>query len=305
MVLKISAEKFAKVLDAKIFCEGNGDIVLAKSEVNRPGLQFTGFYTHFDEERLQLIGNAEMHYLYSLSEAEQKDCVERFMKSGIPCIVCARNNEPPKPLVDAAKKYKIPLFVSPVITGELGYRINNFIKKETAPMVRLHGVFLDVFGVGILLMGESGMGKSETALEMIKEGHRLVADDVVEVTKVASDRLSGSAPELTKHLLEVRGIGLIDVRYLYGVGAVIQEKTIDFVIEMELWNEHANYERTGLSEQKTEILGVSLPCAKIPVSPGRNLAIVIEAAARNFRLKKLGYNAALEFDKKLFGDSKL
>ena len=170
MSVKIKNEKFAEVIDAQILCDGSGEVTFAKGEVNRPGLQFTGFYEHFDEERVQLIGNAEMYYLYSLDKECQNECVKRFAHSGIPCIVCARDNQPPELLVKAAKENDIPVFKSPIITGELGYKITNFINKETAPMVRLHGVMVDVYGVGILLIGESGMGKSETALEMIREG---------------------------------------------------------------------------------------------------------------------------------------
>ena len=247
-------------------------------------------------QRVQLIGNAEMHYLRTLTYEDISARMERFMGFKIPCIVCARGNTPPEAVLDCAKKHAVPVFKSDMHTDDLGHRILSYVGRELAPRILLHGVLLDVFGVGVLLQGPSGIGKSETAIEMIKMGHRLVADDVVEITRVAPNRLSGRAPELTRHLIEVRGIGIVDVRYLYGVGAVNVEKTIDFCIELELWNENTQYDRTGTEGRSERILDVEVPTTRVPVSPGRNLSVVVEVAARNFRLRRLGYNASEELN---------
>lgn len=292
----LSVEEVAQNLELEILEPGNGSVVFSTGEIGRPGLQFTGFYEHFMPQRVQLIGNAEMHYLRTLTYEDISARMERFMGFKIPCIVCARGNTPPEALLDCAKKHAVPVFKSDMHTDDLGHRILSYVGRELAPRILLHGVLLDVFGVGVLLQGPSGIGKSETAIEMIKMGHRLVADDVVEITRVAPNRLSGRAPELTRHLIEVRGIGIVDVRYLYGVGAVNVEKTIDFCIELELWNENTQYDRTGTEGRSERILDVEVPTTRVPVSPGRNLSVVVEVAARNFRLRRLGYNASEELN---------
>lgn len=294
----LRVEEVAQNLELTILEPGNGSVVFSTGEIGRPGLQFTGFYEHFMPQRVQLIGNAEMHYLRTLTYEDISERMERFMGFKIPCIVCARGNTPPQALLDCAKRHAVPVFKSDLRTDDLGHRILNYVGRELAPSILLHGVLLDVFGVGVLLQGPSGIGKSETAIEMIKMGHRLVADDVVEITRVAPNRLSGRAPELTRHMIEVRGIGIVDVRYLYGVGAVNAEKTIDFCIELELWNENAQYDRTGTEGRFERILDVDVPTTRVPVSPGRNLSVVVEVAARNFRLRRLGYNASEEFSRK-------
>ena len=211
-------EEVAKSLDLRVLEPGNGRVTFSTGEIGRPGLQFTGFYEHFVPERVQLIGNAEMHYLKMLDYEDVYARMERFMGYRIPCIVCSRSNEPPKALLDCAKKMEVPVFGSDMNTDALGHRIYSYVGRELAPTILVHGVLLDVFGVGVLLRGPSGIGKSETAVEMIKMGHRLVADDVVEISRVAPNRLSGRAPELTRHMVEVRGIGIVDVRYMFGVG---------------------------------------------------------------------------------------
>ena len=300
----LSVEKVAQNLNLEVLERGNGSVVFSTGEIGRPGLPFTGFYEHFVPQRVQLIGNAEMHYLRTLSDEEISKRMERFMGFQIPCIVCARGNMPPQALLHCAKRHAVPVFKSDMRTDDLGHRILSYVGRELAPRILLHGVLLDVFGVGVLLKGPSGIGKSETALEMIKMGHRLVADDVVEITRVAPNRLSGRAPELTRHLIEVRGIGIVDVRYLYGVGAVNIEKTIDLCIELELWNETAQYDRTGNEGRVECILEVDVPSARVPVSPGRNLSVVVEVAARNFRLRRLGYNASEVLNWKAHGENK-
>ncbi|MCE5236083.1 MAG: HPr(Ser) kinase/phosphatase [Clostridiaceae bacterium] len=294
MPVTVTIQELSDALGLEILAAGGGSVNFRESEINRPGLQLTGYYEHFAAQRVQLIGNAEMHYLYGLPEAEIYARMSRLMSFKIPCIVCARNNHPPMALLKSAEDHGVPVLKSKLQTGEIGHRISEYIELRLAPKILLHGVLLDVFGVGMLLTGESGLGKSETALELIKAGHRLVADDVVEITRARNDALVGRAPEATRHLVEVRGIGVVDVRYLYGVGAVIQQKEIDLVMEMELWNENAKYERVSAFEASREILGVNVPCTMLPVSPGRNLAVVVEVAARSFRLKRLGYDMGRE-----------
>lgn len=295
MPVTVTLKELSAELGLEILAPGNGSVSFTNSEINRPGLQFAGYYEHFAAQRVQLIGNAEMYYLYSLSDEEIYQRMSHLMGFGIPCIVCARDNHPPQALIKSAEDRAVPVLKSELQTGEIGHRISQYIEYRLAPKILLHGVLLDVFGMGMLITGESGLGKSETALEMIKAGHRLVADDVIEITRAPNNALIGRAPELTRHLMEVRGIGIIDVRYLYGVGAVILQKEIDLVMEMELWNENTQYERVSAFEANREILGVDVPCTVLPVSPGRNLSVVLEVAARSFRLKRMGYDVGKEF----------
>lgn len=294
----ISVEDFSKALDLSVAYEGRGDFDINESEINRPGLQLTGFFEHFAFERVQLIGNAEMHYMMQLSEDALRGSIHKFLQYDVPCIVFSRSHEPPAIFMEEARTRKIPVLCSPRPTTKVSHSITNYLDRILAPTITRHGVLLDVYGVGVMLTGESGMGKSETALEMVKRGHRLVADDVLEIRRVAENRLSGTAPALTRYLLEIRGIGIIDVRHMYGVGAVIQEKSIDMVMEMEMWEDGKCYDRLGIDEQTISILDVKLPHILMPVRPGRNLAIIVEVAARNYRLKKLGYDAAKEFDRR-------
>lgn len=292
--ITIGAQELARDLDMEILTPCSADIVFSSSEINRPGLQFTGYYEHFAEERLQLVGNAEIGYLYDLSPEKLNACAERFMTAGIPCVVCARNKRPPDIFLEAALRHNIPVFCSHLLTGDITNRIIVYLQARLAPSILIHGVLLDVFGVGTLLRGPSGIGKSETALEMIKSGHTLVADDVVQIKRI-SNTLVGSAPVSTRNLIEIRGIGIMDIRHLYGVGAVQPEKTIDMILDLELWNEHSDYNRWDTGESTDAILGVKIPTTLLPVSPGRNLASIIGVAARSFRLKNMGYHRGLEF----------
>ncbi len=294
----ISVKDFSNALDLKLSYEGRGELTISESEINRPGLQLSGFLKHFANDRVQLIGNAEMHYIMQLPSDILEERVHNLLQYDIPCIVFARSYEPPELCLREAQATGTPLFSCSRPTTKVSHSITNYLDRVLAPTITRHGVLVDIYGVGVMLMGESGMGKSETALELIKRGHRLVADDVLEIRRVAENRLSGTAPALTRHLLEIRGIGIIDVRYMYGVGAVIQEKSIDMVMEMEMWQEGKSYDRLGLDEQTISILDVKVPHILMPVRPGRNLAIIVEVAARNFRLKKLGYDAAKEFDRR-------
>ncbi len=294
----ITVADFSKSLELSVVYEGRGELTISESEINRPGLQLTGFLQHFAYDRVQIIGNAEMHYMLQLPTDVLQKRISDILKRDVPCVVFARSYEPPELFLQQAKETNTPLFSSSRPTTKVSHSITNYLDRLLAPTITRHGVLLDIYGVGVMLTGESGMGKSETALELVKRGHRLVADDVLEIRRVAENRLSGTAPSLTRYLLEIRGIGLIDVRYMYGVGAVIQEKSIDIVMEMEMWQDGKAYDRLGLDEETVSILDVKIPHILMPVRPGRNLAIIVEVAARNYRLKKLGYDAAKEFDRR-------
>lgn len=302
--ITIPVETVAKELDLTIIERGSGRVTFTTAEIGRPGLPFAGYYNHFLGTRVQLIGNSEMHYLYSLSSAEISDRMAVFMSYNLPCIVCARGNMPPEELVKSAKEHQLAVFLSALKTDEIGHKVTNYLSRKLAPSMLTHGVLVDVFGIGILLKGESGIGKSETALEMIKQGHRLVADDAVRITRVAPNRLVGSAPEATRYLIEVRGIGVVDVRYLFGAGSAVSEKSIDMVMNLEIYDPTAEYDRLGTNENTVEFFGVDVPETRVPISPGRNIAVVVEIAARNMLMKKLGYdtsgNAAKRIEK-VFG----
>lgn len=298
MSIEVGVREFCEALGFAALEEGCGRVCFETSEISRPGLQFTGFYKKFGRQRVQLIGNAEMAYLYSLAPAELEERMARFMGLGVPCIVCARDNDPPEQLLHQARNHGVPVFKSPDVTDRVGHAIASFIQAKLAPRIMLHGDLLDVYGIGVLLRGESGSGKSETALELIRSGHRLVADDVVEVSRVG-EKLVGRAPETTKHIMEIRGVGFIDVRYLYGMGAILDEKEIELVIDLEYLEAYLRAGRSYDDGELAEILGVSVPKTVIPVSPGRNLAVVVEVAARNFRLKRMGDDTNWAFSRRL------
>src|SRR5690554_6767150 len=240
-----------------------------------------------------------MSYLSKLERDKKLEHLDEFFSADLPCVIVTRGMEIPKYIVDCAVKYNCPLLRSHKATTILMNKLVNYLDSELAPRITRHGVLLDVYGEGVLLMGESGIGKSETALELIKRGHRLVADDAVEIKKVAENRLIGDSPELIRHYMEIRGIGIIDIKAMYGVGAVINNKAIDMVVYLEFWDNNKEYDRLGLTEEYMEILGVKLPKVILLVRPGRNLAIIVEVAVRNWRLKNLGYNAAQELDNHL------
>ncbi len=297
---RISIEDMIQVLDMEVIYEGRSlSIDIETSDINRPGLQFAGFFDYFTIERIQVIGKVEMTYLESMDPDIRKIQLERFFSSGIPCVLISRNMDVPQYLMDSAVKFQCPVIRSRKATTTIIQRMINYLNSALAPRITRHGVLVDVYGEGVLLMGESGIGKSETALELIKRGHRLVADDAVEIKKVAENRLIGESPKLIRHFMEIRGIGIIDVKAMYGVGAVINTKAIDMVVYLEFWDSNKEYDRLGLSEEHTVILGAKLPKVILPVRPGRNLAIIIEVAVRNWRLKQMGYNAAQELDNRL------
>lgn len=269
-------------------------VVLSHPDVNRPALQLTGFFDHFDRERVQIIGYVEQAYINTLPREVRMERYDKLLSSEIPCVVYSRGQEPDEDMQNLCLHYQVPLMVSEKSTSDLMAEVIRWLKVKLAPCISIHGVLVDVFGEGVLIMGESGIGKSEAALELIKRGHRLVTDDVVEIRKVSDDTLIGSAPDITRHFIELRGIGIIDVKTLYGVESVKDTQSIDMVIKLEDWNKDKEYDRLGLEDQYTEFLGNKVVCHTIPIRPGRNLAIIVESAAVNYRQKKMGYNAAQE-----------
>ena len=275
--------------------EINADkIRIVHPDMNRPALQLTGFYDHFDNERVQIIGYVEYAYINKLSREEKIRTFDKLLSSKIPCLVWSRSHKPDEDILTLARKYGVPILMSDKTTSDLMAEIIRWLKVELAPTISIHGVLVDVYGEGVLIMGESGIGKSEAALELIKRGHRLVTDDVVEIRKVSDDTLVGTAPDITRHFIELRGVGIIDVKTLFGVESVKNTQAIDMVVKLEDWNKDKEYDRLGLEEQYTELLGNKIVCHSIPIRPGRNLAIIVESAAVNYRQKKMGYNAARE-----------
>lgn len=273
---------------------------LTITDVNRPGLQFVGFFDYFDPRRLQIIGKAETMFLKSFSSAERRKCFEDLFKYEIPALVISRKLDVFPECMEMAQKYGRTLLRTEHTSVEFTSMTIDFLNHELAPMITRHGVLMDVYGEGVLILGDSGIGKSETAIELIKRGHRLVADDAVEITRIGST-LSGTAPELIRNYLEVRGVGVIDVEKLFGVGAVQDSTQIDLVIQFEKWEDDKFYDRLGLDENDTTILDVPVPQITIPVSAGRNLAAIVELAAMNNRQKKHGFNSAREFAAQIDG----
>lgn len=275
------------------------DIKITQSDVNRPALQLSGYYDHFDHERIQVIGYVEYTFLEKLSSQDKLKNFQQLLSYDIPCIVFSRNLEPGEEFLKCARERKIPVFNTHNTTSAFMAEAIRWLNVQLAPSISIHGVLVDVYGEGLLIMGESGIGKSEAALELIKRGHRLVSDDVVEIRKVSDDTLIGSAPDITRYFIELRGIGIVDIKTLFGVESVKETQEINLVIKLEDWNRDKEYDRLGLEEEYTEFLGNQVACHSIPIRPGRNLAIICESAAVNYRTKKMGYNAAHELTKRL------
>ncbi len=269
------------------------------ADLNRPGMQFCGFYEYFPFERPQVIGKVEMTYLESLTTAKRRAMLKKYLSFDIPCIIVCRGMKAPDDLLELASERDIVVYQSENLTTKFSFNAINYLNKRLAPRVTRHGVLVSVDGIGVLLTGESGVGKSEAALELVRRGHQLVADDVVDIMKVSDNRLVGECPEMVRHFMEIRGIGIIDIRTMYGVSAVAQSRSIDLVMNMEKWVQGKAYDRLGLHEEYQTILGVKVPAQTLPVRPGRNIAIIIEVAARNLSLKRLGYSAARELDKRM------
>ena len=269
-------------------------IKITQPDINRPALQLAGYFEHFEATRLQIIGFVEYSYIEGLPVARKKEIYERLLSCEIPAIVFCRELKPDELFTEIAEAHKVPLLMTKKATSAFMAEIIRWLNVKLAPCISVHGVLVDVFGEGVLITGESGIGKSEAALELIKRGHRLVTDDAVEIRKVSDETLVGSAPDITKHFIELRGIGIIDVKTLFGVSSVKDTQNIDLVIRLEDWDKDKEYDRLGLEEEYTEYLGDKIVCHNIPIRPGRNLAVICESAAINHRQKKMGYNAAQE-----------
>ena len=263
-------------------------------EINRPGLELTGYLEFFDNKRIQVLGNTEFSYLGRYGPEAQKMVIDSIFSFGPPAVIICRDIEPSNAILESAKLHKVSIFSTPQSTSDLTASLVQYLNKELAPRITRHGVLVEVYGEGCLLTGDSGVGKSETAIELIKRGHRLVADDAVEIRRTAQTTLYGQSPENIRHFIELRGIGIINARKLFGMGAIKLQEKIDMVINLEQWDSSKVYDRMGLDNEYMKILGVEVPTLTIPVKPGRNLAVIIEVAAMNNRQKKMGYNAAQE-----------
>jgi HPr kinase/phosphorylase len=278
------------------------EIEITSADVNRPGLQLAGYMEYFGTDRMQIIGKGETAYLMQLRESDRYRRLDNFFKCGFPCMVVARGLGVFPEMIEVGRKYNIPVLRTDDITSRFMSGVIRYLNVQLAPRTSMHGVLVEVYGEGILILGESGVGKSEIALELVKRGHRLVADDNVEIRKVSDRTLVGTAPDIIRHFIEIRGIGILDVKNLYGVGSVKMTENINLVIKLEPWNDKKVYDRLGLEDEFTEVLGLTVPCLTIPVSPGRNLAIIVEVAAMNNRQKKMGYNAAQALSERVLGN---
>ena len=280
-------------------CVDFSEKTLIHPEVNRPALQLVGFFEYFSSERIQIIGLVEQSYIATLSKEEKEEIFEKICAYKVPCIVFCRDLEPAQELLDAAIRHNVPIFQTNYPTSEFESEVIRWLRVQLAPRVTMHGVLVDIYGEGVLIIGESGVGKSETALELIKRGHRLVADDAVEIKKVSHNTLVGSCPEVIRYFIELRGIGIINVKQMFGVQSVKDTQGIDLIIKLEAWEKGKQYDRLGLNEEYMEILGNEIVCQTLPVRPGRNLAMICESAAVNRRQKKMGYNAAQALNERI------
>ena len=287
VVEKFKLENLTPDIDIK-------SIKITMPDVNRPALQMAGYFEHFDSSRLQVIGFVEYTYMEGISEEQKRVVYDKLMSYDIPCVVFCRELQPDPIFLEIAHKYNRPVFSTKKNTSVFMAEAIRWLNVKLAPCISVHGVLVDVYGEGVLITGESGIGKSEAALELVKRGHRLVTDDAVEIRKVSDETLVGSAPDVTKHLIELRGIGIVDVKALFGAASVKDTQSIDMVIRLEDWDKDKEYDRLGLEENYTEYLGNKVVCHNIPIRPGRNLAVICETAAINHRQKKMGYNAAKE-----------
>ena len=269
-------------------------IRIKSPDINRPALQLIGFFEHFDADRVEIIGYVEYTYLQHMSKEDRIKAYDELMSKQFPCIIFCRGMEPDEEIKAAGTKYGVPVLVTDKATSAFTAEVIRWLNVELAPCISIHGVLVDVYGEGVLIMGDSGIGKSEAALELIKRGHRLVTDDVVEIRRVSDQSLVGTAPDITRHFIELRGIGIIDVKTLFGVESVKETQTINMVIKLEEWSKDKEYDRLGLEDNYIEFLGNKVVCHSIPIRPGRNVAVIVESAAVNHRQKMMGYNAAQE-----------
>lgn len=297
---KVRVSELIEHFDLKLVSGEKGiEREIIVSDISRPGLEIAGYFTYYPRRRLQLLGRTELSFFNELSVDERYKRTSQICTSQTPCIVISRGIEVPQEFITSSNKRNVPILQSKMKTTRLSSMITNYLESRLAPMTAVHGVLVDVYGVGVLITGESGVGKSETALELVKRGHRLVADDSVEIRQEGESELVGSAPELIQHLLEIRGLGIINVMTLFGAGAVRNYKRVSLVIHLELWDQDKVYDRLGLDEEKIKLIDTEVPRLVLPVRPGRNLAVIIEVAAMNYRLKNMGYHAAQQFSDRL------
>ena len=283
--------------------EDGGNTLISDHEINRPGLQFAGFYEYFDKQRIQVMGRTEHSYLSTLEPNVRRERIDNLLSYKFPALIITRDLDVFPELVESAKEHETTLLRTDESSSVFTSKLVNFLNLQLAPRITRHGVLIEIYGEGVLILGESGVGKSETAIELVKRGHRLIADDAVEIKKASNITLVGSSPDNIRHFLELRGIGIINARQLFGVGAVKLNEKIDMVVELELWNPEKTYDRMGVDTHYMTILGVKVPLLTIPVKPGRNLAVILEVAAMNNRMKKMGYNAAKDLLHQLGIDS--
>ncbi|MBQ7039174.1 MAG: HPr(Ser) kinase/phosphatase [Clostridia bacterium] len=275
------------------------NIMIKQMDVNRPGLPITGFFDYFDPHRIQVFGKVEYTYLSQLDDEKKIAALEGLFSRKIPALIISRGLDIIPEMVEIAEKYRVPVFRTSESTSRFMSALISYLNVELGQRITRHGVLVEVYGEGVLILGESGVGKSETAIELVKRGHRLVADDAVEIKKVSAISLVGTAPEIIRHFVELRGIGIIDVQKIFGMGAVKASEKIDLIINIEQWEKNKKYDRLGLNTEYTEILGIKVPSITIPVKPGRNLAVIVEVAAMNNRQKRMGYNAAEELNERI------
>jgi len=300
MVVKVRTKDIIEKFKLELISGEEGiDRPISTSDISRPGIEMAGYFTYYPAERIQLLGKTELSFFKQLDDEQKKVRMEKMCTDITPAIIVSREMDVPKELIEASERESVPVLRSSFKTTRLSSHLTNFLESRLAPTTALHGVLVDIYGIGVLIMGKSGVGKSETALELVKRGHRLVADDCVEIRQEDQDTLVGNAPGLIEHLLEIRGLGIINVMTLFGAGAVRSYKRISLVIQLETWDQQKHYDRLGLEEDKMKIIDTDVTKITLPVRPGRNLAVIIEVAAMNFRLKRMGINAAEQFSARL------
>ncbi len=297
----IPLKKVIEAFDLEIIYETKDidSIMLSKADINRPGLQLAGFFELFDRQRVQIMGKAEFLYLEQYSADEREQRLESFFEQQFLVLIITRGIQVFAEMTELAEKYNVPILRTEMGTSSFMSAVIRYLNEQTAPRRTRHGVLVEVYGEGILIMGESGVGKSECAIELVKRGHRLVADDAVEIKRVSDKSLVGSAPDIIRYFVEVRGIGIIDVKEIFGMGAVKDSQKIDMIIHLETWEDGKQYDRLGMVDEYTNVMGINVPSLTIPVKLGRNLAVIVEVAAMNNRQKRMGYNAAVELNKRL------
>ena len=298
-VFTVNLEKVIREMKLDRLYYPNKEVLIDTADLNRPGLQITGFFDYFDPSRIQVFGMVENTYLAGLSSEVRYNSLKRLFEKQISAVILTRNSNASAEMLKLAEEFETPVLRTSQPTSSFTSSLNAYLNVELAPRITRHGVLVELYGQGVLILGESGVGKSETAVELIKRGHRLVADDAVEIKKVSSKSLIGVSPDIIRHFIEIRGIGIVDVKNIFGMGAVKESEKIDMIIHLEAWEKGKQYDRLGLVDEYTNILGLDIPSLTIPVKPGRNLAVIFEVAAMNNRQKRMGYNAAEELNRRI------